>query len=48
MALHKTSVKMVNMCNTVRITYIVMSYLIIAGAQGRKSEYAQFECENLL
>ena len=46
MALHKTSVKMVNMW--VRLAFSVMPYLIIAGVQARKSEYAQFECENLL
>ena len=42
MALHKTSAKMVNM-QVVRLTYCLKPYLITAGAQARKSEYAQFE-----
>ena len=47
MPLHKTGVKMVNM-RVVRLTYSVTPHLIISGAQARKSEYARFECENLL
>ena len=36
MALHKTNVKMVNM-QVIRSTYHVTQYLIILGAQARKS-----------
>ena len=42
MAYHKTSAKMVNM-QVVRLTYHLKPYLIIAGAQARKSVFAQFE-----
>ena len=39
MALHNTSVKIVNM-RVVRLTYCVTPILIISGAKARKSEYA--------
>ena len=48
MALHKNSVKVVSMNSTVRLIYYVMPNLIIAGAQASKSEYDQFEGENVL
>ena len=47
MALHKTGVKMVNM-QVVRLTYHVAPHLIFSVTTGKKSEYTQFECENLL
>ena len=47
MALHKTSVKIVNM-RVVRLAYRVTPYFIISGAQARKSEYSRFEYKNLL
>ena len=46
MALHKISVKMVNMW-IVKVTYRVTPYVINARAQTRNSEYARFECEDL-
>ena len=47
MALHKTSVMMVNI-QVIRLTYRVTPFLIMSGAQARKSENARFEYENLL